>query len=212
MFKCPQDNTTQISFAVELSQKTVPKSEASLDGQEPRLVNLGSKSYYDKRASGFEPPTSSLGSRLSTYKPCCHNSLQACFWAQMGFTSGQQVTEHSITSHYHVATDQLSDQLRLRNSCAPRISRGAPGSWCSGLAPPSRRMKPDSKAFHQGLQVSSVPSCSVFQLPTKTLTPQDIGHSASRQLAFERIGLLPVKIHNSCYEADGVFGRHRWRK
>ena len=33
------------------------------------------------------PPTSSLGSRLSAYKPCCHNRLQACFWAKMRFTS-----------------------------------------------------------------------------------------------------------------------------
>ena len=79
------------------------------------------------------PPTSSLGSRLSAYKPCWYNILQAYFWARMRFTSGEQVTGHSITSHYHVATDQLSDQLRLRNSCATRISRGAPGSWCSPL-------------------------------------------------------------------------------
>ncbi len=67
-----------------------------------------------KRTSGFELPTSSLGSRLSAYKPCWYNTLQACFWPKMRFTSGQQVTEHSITSHYHVTTDQLSDQLRLR--------------------------------------------------------------------------------------------------
>ena len=33
------------------------------------------------------PPTSSLGSRFSAYKPCWYNTLQVCFWAKMRFTS-----------------------------------------------------------------------------------------------------------------------------
>ena len=58
----------------------------------------------EQRASGFEPATTSLGSRLSVYKPCQHNMLQACFF-------GKNEVYKWITSHYHVATDQLSDQL-----------------------------------------------------------------------------------------------------
>jgi hypothetical protein len=68
---------------------------------------------------GFEPTTSSLGTRASARKCCIHRHLHRVFWPKTRVAAGWQLTEHSKTSHHHVTTDQLSDQLTTSRKDPP---------------------------------------------------------------------------------------------
>ena len=64
------------------------------------------------RAEKKVVPSPSLGTRDSARKYCIHRHLHRVFRSKTRVATGWQLTEYSKTSHHHVTTDQLSDQLQ----------------------------------------------------------------------------------------------------
>lgn len=60
----------------------------------------------------FERGDLQLGNSRFGAQLVSHRPLHGLFWPKTRAATGWQLTEHSKTSHHHVTTDQLSDQLQ----------------------------------------------------------------------------------------------------